>query len=155
MSRAYDPKPDKVAVAQLVHLHADLGAKLIARRLEADRIAADMRHVEAVIRMFDPGHDVRRIAVKRRNAKRGPFKRGTVFRSALAVLRDAAAPMTTKEICLRLLAAKSIAEPTREQVRDMIGAVHRSIRNQEGESVERIGEGMPARWQLSNEEAAN
>ena len=54
----------------------------------------------------------------------------------------------TKDICLQLLTAKGIAEPTREQVRDVIGAVHRSLINHKGKSVER-GEGMPARWRLA------
>jgi hypothetical protein len=36
-----------------------------------------MRHVEAVIRMFDPTYDVRRIAVKRRQKKNPWFKRAT------------------------------------------------------------------------------
>ena len=36
-------------------------------RRERARLAADMKHVEAVIRLFDPAYDTRRIAVKRRN----------------------------------------------------------------------------------------
>jgi hypothetical protein len=48
MGLAFDPKPDNVAVAQLVHLHAQLGAKLQANRRERARLAADMKHVEAV-----------------------------------------------------------------------------------------------------------
>jgi hypothetical protein len=50
MMRAFDPKPDNVAVAQLVHLHADLDGKLLACQAQADRLASDMCHVEAVIR---------------------------------------------------------------------------------------------------------
>jgi hypothetical protein len=144
MTRAFDPKPDNIAVAQLVHLHADLGGKLLACQAQASRLASDMRHVEAVIRMFDPSYDVRRIAVRRRNAKRG-----TVFRAALGVLRGATGPLTTKDICLQLLAAKGTAEPTREQVRDMIGAVHRSLVNHEGKPVAKVGDGIPARWVLA------
>jgi hypothetical protein len=50
MSRAFEPKPDNIAVAQLVHLHADLGGKLLACQAQADRLAFDMMHVEAVKR---------------------------------------------------------------------------------------------------------
>jgi hypothetical protein len=35
VSRAFEPKPDNIAVAQLLPLHADLGGKLLA---EATRI---------------------------------------------------------------------------------------------------------------------
>jgi hypothetical protein len=53
-----------------------------------------MKHVEAVIRMFDPGYDVRRIAVRRRYRSNGLFKRGTLFRAAMDALRKAPEPMT-------------------------------------------------------------
>ena len=47
-----------------------------------------MLQVEAVMKMLQPGYDVRPIAVRRR--KLNPwFKRGTVFRAALDVLRTA------------------------------------------------------------------
>jgi hypothetical protein len=46
-----------------------------------------MKHVEAVIRMFEPGYDVRRIAVRRRNRTKACSKRGTLFRAALDALR--------------------------------------------------------------------
>jgi hypothetical protein len=49
VSRAFEPKPDNIAVAQLVHLHADLGGKLLACQAQAQQLASDMRHVEAVI----------------------------------------------------------------------------------------------------------
>jgi hypothetical protein len=83
MSRAFEA--DNIAVAQLVHLHADLGGKLLACQAQASRVASDMRHVEAVIRMFDPSFDVRRIAVKRRNRNNPWFTRRTLFRAVLDV----------------------------------------------------------------------
>jgi hypothetical protein len=114
-----DPKPDDIAVAQLVHLHADLGGKLLACQAQADRLASDMRHVEAVIRMFDPAYDVRQIAVKRRQSRNPWFKRGHMFRAAIDVLREARAPLETREIAVRLLVGQRIAEPTLAQIRNM------------------------------------
>jgi len=67
-------------VAALVHLHSELGSRILANRKEAKSLATDMKHVEAVIRMFDPEYDVRRIAVRRRNRTNGLFKRCTLFR---------------------------------------------------------------------------
>ena len=45
-----------------------------------------MRHVEAVIKMLDPGYSLRVISVKRRQPNPW-FKRGTVYRRAVDVLR--------------------------------------------------------------------
>src|SRR5882757_9503605 len=106
MAKAFDPKPDNIAVAQLVNLHADLGGKLLACQAQASRLASDMRHVEAVIRMFDPAYDLRQIAMRRRRSSRSPlFKRGTMFREAIGVMRAAEMPLTTLEMATRLLAA--------------------------------------------------
>jgi hypothetical protein len=93
-------------VAALVRLHSELGGRILANRKEAKSLATDMKHVEAVIRMFDPGYDVRRIAVRRRNRTNGLFKRGTLFRAALDTLRKAPEPVTTRELsrpCWRLV----------------------------------------------------
>ena len=38
MPRAFEPGPDNVAVAQLVHLHADLGGRLLACQAQASRL---------------------------------------------------------------------------------------------------------------------
>jgi hypothetical protein len=43
-----------------------MGGKLKDNKLEAERLADNMKHVEAVIRMFNPGYDVRRITAKHR-----------------------------------------------------------------------------------------
>lgn len=67
MPRAFKVYPKHPAVAFLVHLHADLGGKIKANRQEGERLANDMKHVEAVIRLFDPAYNVRAISVRRRN----------------------------------------------------------------------------------------
>jgi hypothetical protein len=73
-----------------------------------------MKHVEAVLKMIEPGYDVRPIAVRRR--KPNPwFKRGTVFRCALDALRAAGQPLTIREIALAMLAAKGVMDACRSR----------------------------------------
>lgn len=48
-----------------------------------------MNHVEAVVKVLQPGFNVARIAAKRRNKSNPWFKRGTLFRSAVDVMRRA------------------------------------------------------------------
>ena len=45
----------------------------------AARLRADMRHVEAVLHLLQPGFNARRIAPRRRYNPNPLFKRGTVF----------------------------------------------------------------------------
>jgi hypothetical protein len=47
-----------------------------------------------------------------------------------------------------MLAAKGVTDPDRKAARDLWGAVKSSLANHKGRSVERVGEGIPARWSL-------
>jgi hypothetical protein len=76
------------------------------------------------------------------------FKRGTLFRHALDVLRPAAEPLTTREVVLAILRTNGIAEPTARQVRDLYGAVQSSLRSRNGKAVTLVGEGTRMRWKI-------
>jgi hypothetical protein len=54
--------------------------------------------------------------------------------------------MTSRQIWEALLHKAGIHEPPLKQIRDMVGAVHSSLRNHEGKTIERVNEGMPAQW---------
>ncbi|WP_457796476.1 hypothetical protein [Methylocystis sp. S23] len=104
-----------------------------------------MKHVEAVIKLIAPDYSLRPIAVRRR--KPNPyFKRGTIFRSVLELLRTATDPMTASEITSRLLTAKGAPAGDREVFRNLFGGVQSSLRNNDGVTVRAVGEGRPARW---------
>lgn len=140
---AYTP-----AVFALKRLHAELGGKIKENRREAKRLADNMRHVEAVLKMMDSSVNLRLIAPRRRNKQASPYKRGEVFRAVLGVLREATEPVTSRAISETLLRKAGIAAPTLKQIRDMVGSVHSSLRNHQGKTIERVGDGMPARWRL-------
>ncbi len=131
-----------------MRLHADLGAKLLENKKQGEKIAEDMKAVETVIRLFDSAYDIRRIAVRRRYKENPLFPRGTVFRAAMDVLRTATAPMTSREICIEMLKAKGISEPTPQQLAAAYGGVHSSLHFNDGNTVARVGEGSPQRWTI-------
>jgi len=142
----------KIATTQAKHtleqLHAELAGKIIDNKKEAARLVEGMKHVEAVLKMLDPDYEIQRIAVRRR--KPNPwFKRGTVFRSALDVLRIADGPLTAREIGERMLLAKGIKDPDKKAARDLWGAVNSSLVNHRGGIVVQIGALRPARWSLA------
>jgi len=47
------------ALYALERLHAELGGKITDNKREAKRLAQAMIHVEAVLKMLEPGYDVR------------------------------------------------------------------------------------------------
>jgi hypothetical protein len=96
--------------------------------------------------MLQPGFNVASIAAKRRNKSNPWFKRGTLFRSAVDVLRRSAVPMTAREIAETLIAGKA-PEASRKQSKDLQAAILTALRKRDGAMV--IGDGAPARWRLS------
>ena len=148
MPHAFKPTPDHPAVPFLVRLHADLGGRILENRKEAARLAESMKHVEAVIRLFDPAYDTRRISVRRRYKGNPWFKRGTILRHALDVLRKAQGPLTAREITEAMLTAKGVSGATPKAMRGLIASVQTSLQNHDGKTVGRVGEGMPGRWRI-------
>jgi hypothetical protein len=95
--------------------------------------------------MLAPDFSVAAIAAKRRNKSNPWFKRGTLFRSAVDVMRRAGTPMTAKEIADKLVADKP--QMNRKQALDLQQAVYAALRKRDGGVV--VGEGAPARWRLA------
>ena len=107
-----------------------------------------MKSVEAVIRLFDPDYNMRNISLRRRYKENPLFKRGTLFRNAVEVLKRASGPLTSREIVVALLKSKSIDKPSSKQIWNLYGGIQASLRNNEGKSIMR-GEGWPTRWSLT------
>ena len=106
-----------------------------------------MRHVEAVLKLLDPTFSARPIAVRRK--KSNPwFKRGTIFRAVLGVLKTADRPLSAGEITASLLRAKGIANPPKAEFDSLVSGVAASLRNHAGKSVA-AHDGRPMRWTVN------
>ena len=140
----------KQALFTLTQLHAELGGKMQDNKRAALKIRTAMLQVEAVLQMLQPGFNVAAIAAKRRVKSNPWFKRGTLYRSAIDVLRRATAPMTARQIADALIADKA-PQATRKQAIDLQAAILAALRKRNGATV--IGEGAPARCRLT--EATN
>jgi hypothetical protein len=148
MPHSFKPYPKHPAVAYLIRLHADIGGRILDNKRQAERLAADAVAVEAVIKMFDPEFNARAISARRRVTGNPWFKRGTMFRSALDVLRAAKAPMTVREIVDALMTSKGITDATTKQFNDLQSGLRASLEGHSGNAVERVGEGSPMRWRI-------
>jgi|HubBroStandDraft_6_1064221.scaffolds.fasta_scaffold1666078_2 hypothetical protein len=139
----------KIATTQakftLEQLHAELGGKILDNKKEARRLAQAMKHVEAVLKLLVPGYDVRPIAVRRR--KPNPwFKRGTVLRRVLEVLRATDGPMTAREIVQAMLVAKRVQDAKPNDVRGLVTTVQTCLQGHNGGTVRNVAAGVPGRW---------
>lgn len=130
----------------LLQLHAELGGKILDNKTEADRLRQAMEHVEAVIKILDPSHSLRTIAVRRRKPNAW-YKRGTIWRAVLDALRQTGKPLTVSEIAEAMLAAKRIKDAPRSAVENLEGGVRAAIKSHPDTVIP--VEGIPLRWSLS------
>jgi hypothetical protein len=80
------PRAD-IKTKQAVYTLSQLHAKLAGKFLENERQRVRLK--TAMLLMLQPGFNIKSIAAKRRNKSNPWFKRGTLFRSAVDVLRRA------------------------------------------------------------------
>lgn len=138
----------KQTVHTLAQLHAELGGKLQANKNLGERLARDMQHVEAVIKMLQPTFNLVQITARRRYKVNPHFKRGECFRSALDVLRTAEVPLTSREIAMRMLHKRGVKNPSRDLIYETIGAVHASLQNHKTKAVTAHEDKTPMRWTI-------
>src|SRR5262249_39385363 len=144
MPHKFEAHPGHPAVDYLTRLHADLGGRIQQNKAEGVKLASDMLHVEAVLKMFDPEYNCRAISARRKQNTNPWFKRGTLFREALGILRTATVPMTVTEIGHAVLAANNLTEvATRKQRLGIESGIRAALEGHAGKTVERIGEGVP------------
>lgn len=122
----------KPALYALLRLHAELGGKIKDNRKQAAKLAQDMRHVEAVLKLLEPRFNVSQIAPRRRYKGNPWFKRGAIFRRVLDILREAPGPLSSTEISVLVLRDVGVDRPTPNQIRQMFWAVHASLKNNTG-----------------------
>jgi len=148
MPHTFNPHPKHPAVPFLVRLHADIGGRILENKRQGLRLVEDMKHVEAVHKMFDPEFNARAISARRRVTGNPWFRRGTLFRAGLEALRSAPAPLTVCELVDAVLAAKGVTDATGKQHKDLQAGLRASLAGNEGKTVERVGEGIPMRWRI-------
>ena len=135
------------AIATLERLHMELGGKLLENRQAAQELGEQMLHIEACIKMLDPTYNLARITVKRRKAN-GWFKRGTLYRRALDVLRTAEQPLTATDIAWKMMEAADIKNASKTDAQVVAQGILRSLLSHNGNGVQNVAEGKPAKWRL-------
>lgn len=140
--------PTDRATSALEQLHAELAGKLQANKSEGETLAQAMQHVEAVLKLLQPGYNVSGIAVRRR--KSNPwFKRGTVLRHIYEVLRKANGPLTPREITDQMIADHGVANPDLAEVYKLAKSVSSALLNHRGSDLVESLETGCRRWSLA------
>jgi monoamine oxidase len=143
-------------VSGLVAKHAELAGLIQFHRTEIERVASDLQHLDATLKLFDPEIDLRSLGTKRVNSSRtGGFKRFESREShtwVLDQLREATEPLTTNTMIVRIIIAKGL-EDTKELrtsiQRTLTGTLRRLEKRGLVEDAGRADNGLSVLWQIA------
>lgn len=137
---------DTHVISALTNKRARLDGEIKARRYQITRLEMELAHVDAVIRMFRPNYDISKIATKRTIERSGAGTvRGSGTREALTILREAAQPLTSREIAMRILDRRgaTYCEKTCERLANNI---HGGLSRRKDGAVKLDASVYPGRW---------
>lgn len=142
-------------VSGLVAKHSELAGLIKFHRAEMARVAADLKNLDATLKLFAPEMDLRSIGTKRvrKTSVGGGFKRFKNKESHTLILdqlRVATKPQTTAMICTAIMSDKGI-EDTKELRTSIQRTLTGSLRRlcQRGLIKEAGRKGLTVLWQIA------
>ena len=120
---------ESIVISGLVAKRGELAGEVEHHRRELQRLADELGHVDATIRLFDPSFDLGVIRISKRGHRHQWFGQGECQRLVLDVLREAVEPLSGNELTHALLVRKDL-EGHREapaQVKKTVSAVLRRL----------------------------
>lgn len=122
-------------VSGLVAKRSELSGQIEYCMQEIKRMAADLRHLDAAIKLFDPAYDLRTIRVRQHRKRNVYFKQGECARLVLVVLREAGSVMSTEAVALAVLKKKGLSAANKDAVTFFKKAAITALRNQANRNV--------------------
>ncbi|MBC7507047.1 MAG: hypothetical protein H7267_15225 [Sandarakinorhabdus sp.] len=119
----------KLLVHGLIVRRASTVGEITAAQELLSRLMADLDHLDATIRIFQPDIDLEELPMKRVPPPNAAF-RGEVQRFLLHTLRHASVPMTTLQLATAVMESRNL------NVADK--ALHRKIAQRTGHSLGRL-----------------
>ena len=104
-------------VSGLVAKRGELAGQVEHYRRELQRLAEQLVHVDATIRLFDPSYDVKGIRARKQGQRSQRFRPGECQRLVLEVLRDALEPLSGGTLAQAVVARKGLGATGQELAR--------------------------------------
>ena len=99
---------ESLVVSGLVAKRGELAGEVEQLRRELQRLADELGHVDATIRLFDPSYDLGAIRVRQRSHRNQWFGQGECQRLILEILREALEPLSGHTLTHALLVRKEL-----------------------------------------------
>jgi hypothetical protein len=147
------PLPDEHpnTVNALRNKRAEIAGKIELRNREVERLRAALIHIDAVLRLFDPGTDPNDIEPRKRFPRRIEyFEKGELARRVYEALRTDGDTVSSEELTRKALADKGLASTDRVAHRLFMCKFMPALADLRRRGViVKIGEGHGVRWKLA------
>lgn len=131
----------------LIKRRVELTGEIEDTHAKLRKMIADLESLDATILQFDPGFHVEAIRPKAFRPPKDWANRGEMTRICLSILRQAAEPLTTRDIALQLLVERALDKSDQRLLRLMTKRVGVALRGQRGNGVIRSVQG-PGQFML-------
>lgn len=119
----------------LVKRRAEVTGRIEALHDELRTLLAQLESLDATILQFDPSHRVEAIRPRAIRPPEDWSHRGEMARHVLSILRQAAEPMTTRDIALEMLITRALDPKDQRLFRLMVKRVSVALRTQRENGV--------------------
>ena len=135
----------------LAKRRAELTGEIEAIHLRLRTLLAHLESLDATIRQFDPSHRVEAIHPKAFRPPSDWANRSEMSRVVLSILRQAAEPLTTRDIALEMLVTRALDASDQRLLKLMTKRVGVALQNRRAGSVVRStpGPGMMMLWEVA------
>ena len=147
------PAKQPVAVNALCNKRAEITGLIAMHEREVDRLRAELVHVDATMRLFDPGTDPAAIEPLRRFPRRIKyFARGEVTKRVYDALRDAP-EIRAQELADQAMRDKGMPETDRAQRREFVNRFLNVMGDMKRRGkLAKIGRRPGVRWRIAARE---
>lgn len=134
----------------LVKRRAELAGDIERTHEALRKMVLDLENIDATIVQFDPDFRVETIQPKAFRPPKDWSNRGQMSRIILSILRQAVAPLTTRDIALELLIERALDKSDQRLLRLMTKRVGVALRGQRENGVVKCeqGPGQYMLWQI-------
>jgi hypothetical protein len=133
-------------IGALRNKRAELAGMLRQLEQQLGQQRANLAHVDATMRLFDPDIRPKDICPKQPRERNAWFRQGECLRLIYDELREATQPVTTRELAERIMRVKAI--PAADDCRERVQKTLLSSLNRAKETIARVEIAGVVRWRL-------
>jgi hypothetical protein len=134
-------------IAALRSKRAELAGVVSQLERQLSRQQADLTHLDATLRMFDPTIRLSAIRPRRQYVRNTWFRHGECLRLIYDALREIEKPVTTRELAERIMQIKAIPA-TEARTRDLVQRTLLASLNRAKDTIARSDAGGVVAWRL-------